>query len=121
MKDWWRFIVILIAGCLAFAMIVACGDDDDDDDATGDDDDATGGDDDATGGDDCQSMCERGFQCFGDDYYDYFDGDTLEECVQVCETDLSDAEPELAECIFGCANVSGCDEWVECMSECAGY
>ncbi len=120
MKAWWRFMVILIAVCLAFAMIVACGDDDDDDDS-GDGDDDDGGNDNATGGDDCQSLCERGYACFGEDYWDYTDVSSLEECVQVCETDMLTVNPELAECIFGCASISGCDAWATCMAACAGY
>ncbi|MDP8221819.1 MAG: hypothetical protein P9L99_00550 [Candidatus Lernaella stagnicola] len=111
MKMRWYFFAMLIVVCLSFTTIIACGDDDDDD----------SGDDDAgpTGGADCQSLCERGLECFGEEYWDYAGVETMDECVEVCENDLSEADPELIDCIFGCAGISGCDEWGACMAECA--
>jgi hypothetical protein len=128
MKAWWQILAILAAVCLSFGLTVACGDDDDDDDDENDDDDDdddddNDGDDDdgATGGDDCESLCDRGFACFGDDYLEFGDIDSYEECAPKCESDMAAVDPTLAECIFGCAGEVGCDDWGSCMAACAGY
>lgn len=107
--------LLCLALFLSVVLIAACGGDDDDDDNAGGDDD-----DNATGGDDCESLCERGLECFGEEYWEYTGVGSMEECVQQCEDDLAGAEPELAECVFACATEVGCDAWAECCSECAG-
>lgn len=121
----WAILVLSLLTCLAsVSLIVGCGDDDDsgggdDDDGGADDDD--GGDDDVSDDDDCAGMCQRGLDCFGEDFWQYSGVGSMDECVQQCEDDLAGADSDMIECILGCGDISDCEDWASCMAACAGY
>ncbi|HPQ67983.1 MAG TPA: hypothetical protein PKW95_02565 [bacterium] len=117
MRPWLLFALLCVSVCLSVGLLIACGDDDDDDDDNND----AGDDDDNTTGTGCAGICQRGYECFGDEYYEYGGYENMDECIEQCENDMASLDETTANCIFGCNSITDCEDWAACTSACAGY